>query len=141
MADVVDTLVLDTSRLSKRKQASPWLYYAVRLLNISDGTGESGVIKVDKSTLVAFDGAEPAKLAVEEILCSIQGFTSVRLYWHHDVNDEICVLSGNDYRNYSEVPLVDPASAGGTGDILLTTAGTTSGNTYDITLILRLMDN
>jgi hypothetical protein len=33
--------------------------------------------------------------------------------------------------------LKDPRSAGGTGDILLTTAGTTSGQTYDITLWLR----
>jgi hypothetical protein len=34
--------------------------------------------------------------------------------------------------------LSDPGSAGGTGDILLTAAGATTGATYDITLVLTL---
>jgi hypothetical protein len=34
--------------------------------------------------------------------------------------------------------LSDPASAGGTGNILLTTAGASATATYDITLVLTL---
>lgn len=142
MADAVTVRALPTNTgLSKRKNASPHFYYAVHLTNISDANGESAVVKVDKSTLLSADAAEPAKMAIEEILCSIQGFTSVKLLWDHSTDDVAAVLTGNDYRNYSECILVDPASSGGTGDLLLTTVGASATATYDITIVLRLLDN
>lgn len=130
MADVVDTIVL----LNGKRR------YIARFTNVSDGTGETAVIKVDKSTLTNSNGTEPTTLNVESIQWSIQGFTSVRLLWDHTTDDEIDVLaSGNGYRDYSQAgALKDPASAGQTGDILLTTAGAISGATYDITLSLIL---
>lgn len=131
MADSVDSLVVFSG---KNK-------YVVRLTNISDGTGESGVVKVDKSALIGPDGVnEPGKLVLEEVQWSIQGFSSVRLLWDHTTDDELAVLgSGNGFFNFKNAGgLVDPASTGGTGDILLTTAGAASGATYDITLVVRL---
>jgi hypothetical protein len=132
MADAVDTIVL---RQGRNK-------HIVRLLNISDGTGEAAVVKVDISTLTGPDGTPPTKTVIEEIEWSIQGFTSVRLLWDHTTDDEIAALAaGNGYKNYKNSGgLVDPASAGDTGDILLTTAGAVSGATYDITLVVRLKD-
>lgn len=130
MADTVDTLDVHKGTLR----------YIVRFTNISDGTGEAAVVKVDKSTLLSVFGAEPSKLIVEEIEYSIQGFTSVRLHWDHTTDDEISVLpSGSGFKTYKAGNgLVDPGSTGDTGDILLTTAGAVSGATYDITLSLRL---
>ena len=118
----------------------------VHLTNISDGTGESAVVKVDKSTFFAPDAAEPAALDIESVRWNVQGFTSVRLLWDHTADDTGLVLSGSGYDDFrgedmERVPglcaLKDPRSAGGTGDIILTTAGAVSGATYDITLVLR----
>ena len=132
MADTVDVKAVWTG---KRK-------YAVRLTNISDGTGESDVIKVDVSTLTGPDGTPCTYTAIEEIQYAIQGFTSVRLEWDATTDDEIAVLpSGSGYLNYRDIGgLVDPKSSGTTGDILLTTAGAVSGATYDITIVVRLKD-
>ena len=118
----------------------------VHLTNVSDGTGESAVAKVDKSTFVASDGAEPASLDIETVRWNVQGFTSVKLLWDHNTDDVALVLASSGFEDFrgSDLDLVpgnsalkDPRSTGGSGDLLLTTAGTTSGNTYDITLTLR----
>lgn len=132
MADTVDSL--DLYKGPER--------YALRLTNISDGTGESAVVKVDKSALTAgYTGAAPSKLVVEEIWYNIQGFTSVRLHWDHTTDDEIAVLSGSGYLDLTKFGgMVDPASAGDTGDIILTTNGNISGATYTIVLVVRLKD-
>lgn len=132
MADVVNTTVLQSG--GRR--------HIIQITNVSDGTGESGVVKVDRSALVGPDGIEPAKMALEEITWSIQGFSSVRLLWDHTTDDELVVLAaGNGYANYRDIGcLQDPGSSGGTGDILLTTAGAVNGATYDITMVVRLKD-
>jgi hypothetical protein len=133
MADTVDSIV----------QLSGKRIYKIRLLNTSDGTGEALVVKVDKSTLTNPAGVEPTRLNVREIQWSINGFTSVRLFWDHATDDELANLAtGNGYRDYTDGGvLADPASAGGTGDILLSTAGAVSGATYDIYLTLELTGN
>lgn len=130
MADSVSTQVIQTGPR----------YYIARFTNISDGTGESLVNKVDISTLNLDNGTAPTKTSVKEIQYSIQGFTSVRLYWDHTTDDIIDILAaGNGYREYGTLGfLSDPGSAGGTGDVLLTTAGASATATYDITLVLSL---
>lgn len=128
MADTVTTAVL----------ANGPRQYAVRLTNISDGTGESNVIKVDLSTLQLANGNAPTYSGVKEIQWAVQGFTSVRLSWDRTTDVQIDLLAGNGYRDYATIgPLVDNGT-GGTGDVLLTTAGAVSGATYDITLVLYL---
>ncbi len=130
MADTVDSLVVFNGKR----------LYSVRLTNVSDGTGESGVAKVDISTLTGPAGSAPSYTKVREILYNIQGFTSVRLFWDHTTDDEIAVLpAGNGYMDYTALgSLTDPRSSGGTGDILLTTAGAAANATYDITLVVEL---
>jgi hypothetical protein len=111
----------------------------VQLTNISDGTGESGVTKVDISTLTGV-GFTPTYSTVDMIDYAIQGFTSVRLHWDHTTDDEIAVLpagSGTIYYQ-STGGNVDPRTSGDTGDVKLTTAGTTSGSTYNIVLYMRM---
>ncbi len=109
--------------------------YAVRLTCISDGSGESGVTKVDISGLI---GA-PTYTAIEETSWDVQGFSSVQLYWDHSSDDIIDVMSGRGARSYKDLGyLFDPQSAGGTGDILLSSSGAVAGATYDILLVIQL---
>ena len=130
MADTVDTKVI------RNKHGR----YVVKLTNISDGTGESGVVKVDVSALLNASGAAATMAHVWRIEYNIQGFTSVRLHWDAATDDEIAVLpTGSGVLDFSpEGGMTDPQSTTPVGDIKLTTANTTSGNTYDITLWVRL---
>lgn len=138
MADAVTKIVV----------ADTPTHHVVHLTNIGDGTGESQVVKVDKSTLVALGGLEPASLDIEQVRWNIQGFTSVRLLWDHSTDDVALVLNGSGFDDFrgadGDIPnfqrlggLPDPRSTGATGDILLTTNGGSSGASYDITLWLR----
>lgn len=130
MADAVDTLVVFNGKWKK----------CYRFIAISDATGESAVIKIDKSTLTNWQGLEPGKLVITKIEWAMQGYTSVRLLWDHTTDDEIAVLN-TPYGCFDWTAvggLVDPASTGGTGDVLLTTAGATTGGTYNITIWVTL---
>ena len=133
MADLVDTYTL----LDGRR------HLVRRFTNISDGTGESDVVKVDISTLTGPDGANPpSTLSIEYIQYSIQGFEAVRLEWDATTDDIIAVLAGDGYMDFREHGgFHDPFSTGGTGDILLTTVGTAAANdTYDITIKFKKKD-
>lgn len=126
MADAVTTQVIEEGPMS----------YIVRLTNISDGTGENLVNKVVRASRLNGQQAIPAKLNIRSIQWTINGFSSVRLYWDHTTPDLIDALAvGPGYRDYSDKGcLTDPGSAGGTGNIQITTAGNISGATYDILL-------
>lgn len=133
MVDAVDTEVL----LSGSRR------HAVRLTNVSDGTGETGVIKVDRSALVGPGDGAPNKLVIEEITWSIQGFSGVQLDWSATPNERLAVLSGDNYIDYRPhggiVPDTDGDGTGTDGDILITTLGTAAINdTYDILITMRL---
>ena len=130
MADTVNTSVVFSG---KRR-------YAVHLTNESDGTGEAAVQKVDISGLVYGDRAGTAATysVIDLIEYSVTGFNYVVLEWDHTTNDEIAVLAGQgviDWAAYGGK--TDPQSAGGTGDIVLTTDGGADGSGYDITIHMR----
>ena len=135
--DAVKTIVI----------ANTSTHYVAHFTNISDGTGESAVAKVDKSTLLASDGAEPASLDIERVVWATDGM-QVRILWDHTTDDLGLALSGAGSLNFKGerdwVPgftgtdgLKDPRSTGGSGDILFTTSGHTSGDTYNVTLWIR----
>ena len=71
--------------------------HIVRLVCVSDGTGETDVVKVDKSALTAAGGAEPASLEIESVRWNIQGFSSVIIEWDHTSDDLAYALSGAGY--------------------------------------------
>jgi len=139
MADAVTTNVIHSSKFHR----------IIKITNISDGTGEAAVIKINKSDLVGDNGLEPTTISIETLRWDIDGFTDVRLFWDHTVNDLAQIMHNDgyeDYRYYNQlegisggvIGLDDPASSGGTGDLLLTTAGNITGDTYDITIGVRL---
>jgi hypothetical protein len=126
MADTVDVKYTSKGRI-----------HSVRLQNRSDGTGESGVTKVDISTLLAHDGNVCTWTVVDRIEYAISGMT-VRLDWDHTTDDELATLAGSGALDWSAVGgNADPKTAGDTGDIKLTTIGHAAGSTYDITIYFR----
>lgn len=123
--------------------------YVVHLTNVSDGTGETNVVKVDKSTLTAADGAEPAAIDIEQVEWNIQGFSYVQMLWDHGTADlTALVLNGSGYKDFRNndggilgfaggFALNDPRTNGGTGDLMLFTGDADSGDSYDITVWIR----
>ena len=135
MADTVSTKAL----LTTKKQ------YVVVLHGLSDGTGEVDAIKVDKSALTAQDGAEPSELTVDWIQYAIQGYTALILEWDLGTDELIASLpSGSGYLEFAEAVSgscgAGPVGTGGTGDIVLTTAGAKTGARYTIILGVSLED-
>jgi hypothetical protein len=123
MADAVTTHLYDSGNEIE-----------IHITNISDGTGESLVTKIDRHILKRGDFIK--KLNLREIRWNIQGFTSVRFYWNHTVDDNIVVLANSGYDYYVH-GLNDPNTSGdivtaAIGDVLLSTAGAVAGATYDI---------
>lgn len=107
--------------------------YTVVATNLSDGTGESAAIKVDLSALT---GAEA--IIVKRVQWETQGYTYLTLAWDHTADDVAAFLpNGSGSIDYGK-GLVDPGSTGGTGDLVLTTVGHDSGDTYTIVLNLGI---
>lgn len=100
----------------------------MKFTNLSDGTGESAVLKVDVSTLV---GA-PSTVKITYIHYSVAGMVAT-LLWDADTDVRILDLQGDgffDARRFGG--LYNNAGTGVTGDIKLTTTGHTSGDSYSI---------
>lgn len=109
--------------------------YIVRLTYLYNAADETNVVKIDKSTFTSYDGSEPNIITIKSVRWNIQGFTYVKLSWDHADDDTAYFLSSNGYDNTLDGGGTrDPASTGGTGDLLLTTAGGATNATYDITL-------
>ena len=132
MADTVTSQTLKDS-------ASTW---AVKLTNISDGTGESSVVKVSANTLVASNGdATSQRLSINKLFWNIARGTSslqdprVTLAWRGTSNTTIVTLTGSgtlDLTTNLQAPLTNNAGAGANGDILLTTTGFTASAGYTV---------
>jgi hypothetical protein len=113
----------------------------MQFTNLSDGTGESNVVKVDKSTFTGPNGLEPSELIIEMIEGETSGM-SVGLSVDHTTDVVLARLGGVgrfkiDYRPHGGLRT---NGAGDTGDILFTTNGHSSGDTYNIVLHIRKKD-
>lgn len=108
----------------------------IKLTNLSDGTGEAAVLKVDVSTL---SGA-PGGVNIKRITYDVSGMV-VTLLWDATTDVRIVDLGSNtgvlDFSEFGGLP--NNGGAGVTGDILLTTTGHTAGDSYSI--ILELTKN
>ena len=121
----------------------------VRFIGTSDGTGETDIVKVDLSDLKTHSGNVPSRTVVEWIEWNVYGM-AVKLEWDRSPNELIIDLNDIGFNNAtSDVGsrswekyggFVDPGSDDRTGDILLTSLYGYSGDSYDITMCLRLKD-
>jgi hypothetical protein len=118
----------------------------VKFTNLSDGSGEASVKKVDISTLAASvsTGATPARATIEQIWYDIGGMR-VALEWNATTNVVAAVLGGSaaagnvsgymDFRSFGGIKNTE--ASGVDGDIDLTTSGHTNLDHYTIVLQLR----
>lgn len=104
--------------------------------NVSDGTGESAVLKVDVSALTANNvGKACSAVSIRRITAMVNGM-SVNLLWDADTDVSAVILAPGMYTlNFDDTAILgNNAGAGKTGDILFTTVGASSGDTYSIIL-------
>ena len=112
----------------------------MKFTNVSDGTGESAVTKVDVSALSASaDGDTCTGVVIERLWWQCIGMKVQILF--DASSDQFCIelgenQSGNhDYTIFGG--LTNNAGSGKTGDINFTTVGHSSADTYTIILYMR----
>ena len=115
-------------------------HVVMKFTNISDGTGESAVKKVDVSALESdIYGNTCTSVAIEKIWWQCIGM-KVQLFFDASSNKFIIELGENQsgYHDYSEFGgIKNNAGSGKTGDIDFTTVGHSSADTYTIILKMR----
>jgi len=109
----------------------------MKFTNVSDGTGESAVVKVDVSALQS----NPSGIACSEVRLvrvshAIVGM-SVQMFFNATTNVLLMELAESsnghmDFQDFGGIP--NNAGSGKDGDILFTTKDHTSGDTYSIIL-------
>mgnify|MGYP001188103531 FL=1 len=117
----------------------------MKFTNISDGTGESSVEKVDVASLAkGRDGTSCSKVDIEKIWYDIGGMR-VDIEWNATSNVKALVLGGSaaagnvqGHLNFSEFGGIKNTEASGyDGDIDLTTHGHTNHDHYTIIMKLK----
>ena len=116
-------------------------YVAIKLTNISDGTGETAVTKVDVSALEADSrtGQSCTDVNIERIWWQCIGM-KVRILFDADTDVMAIELGENQSGNHDYSifgGLTNNAGTGKTGDVKFTTVGASSGDTYTVILYLR----
>ena len=130
MADIVTTqTIADTSGVK----------YVIKLTNISDGSGEILVKKIDASETIFMseDGARVIARVYYSINAS-DNKSGVELVWDGETNDTAVFLSGegfmdfrtdgNSFKNNATTP---------TGDVLLSTKNFATGDNYSLIVEFR----
>lgn len=130
MADAVASQILfDGDRLA-----------ILKFTNISDGTGESAVLKVDVSTLATSSSGRVCTGVLINKIDALTDGMGVDILW--DATTDVLavhipqnVMYSQDFEGFGG--LSNNAGAGKTGDVLFTTTAHASGDRYTIILHLR----
>ena len=130
MADVVSTQVLtDTTGVK----------FGVKMTNISDGTGENLVKKIDASNTTFM--TEDGERKISKIFWSVNtqsGKSAVELIWDGETNATAVTLSGQGFWDLRADgnEIVNNATTP-TGDVLLSTKNFANGDNYTILVVFR----
>lgn len=104
--------------------------------NVSDGTGEAAVLKVDVSALAPNNvGKECIGVDIRRIMASVNGM-SVNILWDATTDVSAFILSPGIYTFDFDTTTIlrNNAGTGKTGDVMFTTVGASAGDTYSIVL-------
>ena len=130
MADVVTTqTIADTSGVK----------FVSKLTNFSDGTGETQVKKIDASEVTFMSEDGNRKIArVWYSINTANTKSAVEIIWDGDTNATAMLLSGNGYFDLRTAgnEIVNNATTP-TGDILLSTKNSASGDNYTTIIEFR----
>ena len=111
-----------------------------KFTNVSDGSGESAVKKIDVSALSTNErGQACTRVTIDEIWWQCNGMKVQVLF--DASTDLLCIELGENqsgHHDYSSFGgLTNNAGSGVTGDIMFTTVGHSSADTYTITMKVR----
>lgn len=129
MADAVTTQIL----FDGAKTA------VIKFTDVSDGTGESNVLKVDVSSLSTYQGKTCRAVDIERIYASTHGM-GVDIKWDATTPALAATIPQNtmQFWDLSDFGgLVNNAGTGKTGDIVFSTFDASSGDRYTIILYMR----
>jgi hypothetical protein len=105
----------------------------MKFTNISDGTGESAVLKVDVSALTpSASGATCTRVTVTKIYIATHGM-EVRMLWDASTDVPFFLSAPNNMQTLDMNGfggITNNGGAGVTGDIVFSTADASSGDTY-----------
>ena len=135
MADVVTSqTIVDTSGTKT----------VMKFTNISDGSGETLVTKMDASALTFMTEDGTKSLAkIWWAINTTNGKSGVELLWAGTTNSTIGFFSGTGYHDYYTAGNAIPnnatltANTSPAGDILISTKGFVAGDNYTIILEVR----
>ena len=130
MADTVTTqTIADTSGVK----------FVVKMTNLSDGTGENLVKKIDASEVTFM--TEDGNRKISRVWYSINtanAKSAVELIWDGETNSTAMLLSGNGYIDLRQVGNEIPNNATlPTGDVLLSTRNFAQGDNYTLIIEFR----
>jgi len=127
MADAVTTQTLmDGERLA-----------VMKFTNISDGTGENAVTKVNVSTLSPNSYGKACTGVIVNKITSVCHGMEVRMYWDAttDVPFFLSTVNTNYENDFSKIGgITNNAGAGKNGNIVFSTSDQTNGDTYTVVL-------
>jgi hypothetical protein len=127
MADAVTSqTLLDGERLA-----------IMKFTNISDGTGETAVTKVNVSALTASSSGKTCTGVTVTKITSVCHGMEVRMYWDAstDVPFFLATINTNyqnDFSNFGGI--TNNAGTGKNGNIVFSTSDASSGDTYTVVL-------
>jgi hypothetical protein len=120
-------------------------YLVMRFTDVSDGTGETGVVKVDATDpangwVVQGQTIVPGtSLKITKVSYSLRGM-KLRMQWQANTPEDALVLGGFDTMSFEEAGgIQNPGSValpGATGSILFTTIGASVGDSYCVDLYM-----
>lgn len=109
----------------------------MKFTNISDGTGENKVLKVDVSTLASSASGNACDgVTITKIYASTHGL-EVQIYWDATTDVMTWMVPQNSQYTWDWTQfggLTNNAGAGKTGDVLFSTADASAGDMYSIVL-------
>ena len=107
-----------------------------KFTNISDGTGESGVVKIDVSALNSFQGEPCTGVSIQKIDVITAGM-GLNMLWDA-TSDVLAMALGEadfvalDFSRFGGI--TNNAGTGKTGDLLFTTVGAANGDRYTVVM-------
>ncbi|CAB4131853.1 hypothetical protein UFOVP125_63 [uncultured Caudovirales phage] len=109
----------------------------MKFTNISDGTGETAVTKVNVANLTSSGSGKPCTGVIVSKITSVCHGMEVRMYWDattdvpffmSTINTNYC----NDFSGFGGI--TNNAGAGKNGNIVFSTADQSAGDTYTVVL-------
>lgn len=115
--------------------------WTVELLGLAtESEDETNVRKIVLADMAKQDGTAPSKMVVDKIEYDCSGFSNIKLLWERDLDVVIARFPGSSdgVLDYTKEGGRADDGTGETGDLMLTTLGGDTNDSYSIRIEFRL---